>query len=1108
MFTITESTTVSARGGTRTRAKLWGTLLLGLILLTLGTSQPAVAEERPQTQHDALRELSIQLAEQLKARRTQLYYDLLAATSGPQKLLNEAPGIELMYIDDRGRPVYYTTDNLNAAYTISTDDVWPGGSGGFSLDGSETLIWELGLWDEDSVRLTHQEFGGRVFQKDVPDAMSAHSTHVAGTLVASGDSTNAKGMSPAAILSAHDWHADGSEMATAADSGMKVSSHSYGFERGWRYLSWQGQPNWFWFGDWSISQTEDFGFGFYNDQARSWDEVAHNAPYLTICKSAGNDRNDDGPSSQNPGHYIFVNGLPSWNTMIRDPDGGVDGYDCIPHIATAKNIITVGAVHDIPGGYTTPTSVVMTDFSSWGPTDDGRIKPDITANGMDLYSCDDDHDADYEVKSGTSMSTPSVAGSINLLVQHYEATHAGLTPLASTMKAVVIQTADEAGPDPGPDYMFGWGLMNTLKAAEFIQDDAEGRAMIVEESLADGEADTHTVGSNGDVPLRITIVWTDPAGTPPAESLNPTDLMLVNDLDVRLEHLATSTLYYPYILDPGNPADAATTGDNYRDNVEQIYVSSPPAGEYELTVSHKGTLASTQYYSLVVNYYCVDSDGDGYGNPGISNNACPDDNCPYDPNPDQADGDGDLVGDACDNCPTVYNPGQEDMDCNGVGDVCEVDCTPALEEEWESIVYCPNGEAHTGTYTSDGGYIIAGGLPQKYNSCGQPEFQGSGFFWPLAEFFDIEQTTDGGYILGGKFNNGWQQVYVSRLNSSGAIVWNQQFRDGDLVLGGYGIEQTNDGGYVVVGRTDNSNDGDWVMVKLYSYGGIQWHHAQATPDTYEELRDVTETSSGKLVATGLQRNYTQNAIRGVMVVTNANGIVEAERLYPIWPKDGGKAAWDWECAFYAVDIASEDPLTYIFAGYYGDNLIVFKTNSSLNNAGSYIHASAGSQVAYDIKTTSDGGFIVAGYTDGEGAGGDDYLVIKLDSELNLEWDTTFGGAGNDRAMFVDETADGAYIVGGFTGGTNYVIKFQPPVTSCCMPPIRGNVDYDPGDAIDMSDLVYLVDFMFTSGPPPPCWSEANVDGLGPDDDSGIDIADMTYLVDYMFTGGPPPPACP
>ncbi len=85
--------------------------------------------------------------------------------------------------------------------------------------------------------------------------------------------------------------------------------------------------------------------------------------------------------------------------------------------------------------------------------------------------------------------------------------------------------------------------------------------------------------------------------------------------------------------------------------------------------------------------------------------------------------------------------------------------------------------------------------------------------------------------------------------------------------------------------------------------------------------------------------------------------------------------------------------------------------------------------------------------------------------------------------------------------------------TCCMPPIRGNVDMDGGDAIDISDLVYLVDYMFNQGPAPLCWPEANIDGSGPatppdDGSDDIDISDLVYLVDYMFNGGPEPPPCP
>lgn len=173
----------------------------------------------------------------------------------------------------------------------------------------------------------------------------------------------------------------------------------------------------------------------------------------------------------------------------------------------------------------------------------------------------------------------------------------------------------------------------------------------------------------------------------------------------------------------------------------------------------------------------------------------------------------------------------------------------------------------------------------------------------------------------------------------------------------------------------------------------------------------------------------------------------------------------------------------------------------------FTYAGDWARVARSVKTTSDGGFIVAGGTGPDGFC--EFLVLKLDSELNLEWDTTFTVAGNGIAVFADETADGGYIVGGYDydSDANYVFKFRPPSTSCCVG-IRGNVDGDPGDNIDISDLVMLADYMFTGGLAPECWSEANVDGIGPDDAGGIDISDLVYLQDYMFTQGPEPPACP
>jgi hypothetical protein len=197
-----------------------------------------------------------------------------------------------------------------------------------------------------------------------------------------------------------------------------------------------------------------------------------------------------------------------------------------------------------------------------GPTDDRRIKPDLVANGVSLWSYGEENDFDYISLSGTSMSAPGVSGSINLLAQHYTATHDGTTLTAAAMKALVLRTADEAGSSSGPDYSFGWGLMNTRAAAELISDDVLVPSRLLENRLYYNETDTYVMTWNGEGPIRVTLAWTDPPGTPPDPAIDPPDPMLVHDLDLRLVHTDTGMELHPYLLDPAQPdlpASTATT---------------------------------------------------------------------------------------------------------------------------------------------------------------------------------------------------------------------------------------------------------------------------------------------------------------------------------------------------------------------------------------------------------------------------------------------------------------------------------------------------------------------------------------------------------------------
>jgi len=488
--------------------------------------------------------------------------------------------IQLMRLGQNGMPVYYTTNNEDAAKTIATNQVWPGGWLNIGLNGFNEKVGE---WDGGEVLSTHQEFGNRVIQRDNPSATSEHATHVAGTLIAQGVEAASKGMAFKADLDAYDWLSDDSEMADAATGGLLLSNHSYGRITGFR----EADTAWLWYGDTDVSQDEDYSFGFYNASAGRWDEIAHNAPYYLIVKSAGNDRNDDGPSSSET-HYVR-NDQFEWveSSKERDTDGN---YDCLPPKSTAKNILTVGAVKDMPSGYGQPSDVDMVSFSSWGPTDDGRIKPDIVANGRSLYSTSDGSNTDYKRKSGTSMAAPSVTGSLLLLQSYYKQTHSGTPLKAATLKALSIHTADEAGPGKGPDYQFGWGLMNTAAAAQLIARDTASNNL-QEITLQNNNPTSLKVTANGQEPLVATICWTDEPGNSPAPALDPTDKMLVNDLDLRILD-SIQKAYKPWRLDPANPANQATRGDNKRDNLEQVLIKNPvPGATYTITIDHKGNLS-------------------------------------------------------------------------------------------------------------------------------------------------------------------------------------------------------------------------------------------------------------------------------------------------------------------------------------------------------------------------------------------------------------------------------------------------------------------------------------------------------------------------------------
>ncbi|MBO0948818.1 S8 family serine peptidase [Fibrella forsythiae] len=502
-------------------------------------------------------------------------------------------------LDATGHPVVYGLTNTEAAQGTRTQALYGLNATGLFLNGGTRFVsGKLGLWDGGQVLTTHREFGGRVSMRNAGTSLSNHATHMAGTLVAAGITPEARGMAYGASLAVWDYANDIAELTVSA-ADLLVSVHAYGPLSGWvQNLERPGNdPNkkWEWWGNTTISSTEDYLFGFYSTKARDIDRLLYTNPSLLMVRSADNKRAETGPTANTP---YFLNSTDQQSTVVRSRN---DAYDVIPGEANAKNVLTVGAAEVSLDSDNDPTRLLVSPYSGWGPTDDGRIKPDLLGVGTGVYSTLADGTAAYGTNTGTSMAAANVAGSLLLIQELYARQTNGKFLRSATVKGLAIHTADRLIPEKGPDYRQGWGLLNTEAAAAVVQN-ANQAHLINESTLAQGQTWTTSVIAQGGEPLVVTLCWTDPEGsvsplTP--SSLNNRTPKLVNDLDLRV--LAGSTTSLPFVLNPALPVNAATTAGNSRDNVEQIYIANPVAGQtYTIRVNHKGTLlAGIQPFSVL-----------------------------------------------------------------------------------------------------------------------------------------------------------------------------------------------------------------------------------------------------------------------------------------------------------------------------------------------------------------------------------------------------------------------------------------------------------------------------------------------------------------------------
>ncbi len=448
-------------------------------------------------------------------------------------------------------PIFFTNNNAGSAATMGATALYPGGELGLDVTGAGMTA---GVWDGSGVRDQHNELAGKVTLGDNAQGYSSHATHVTGTIIAKGSSSTRRGIAYNGLAKTYEWTGDIAEMSTFAQAGYLTSNHSYGYNT-------ESLPTWI--------------FGNYDGGAAQIDNLSNTYPFYQIVVAAGNDRNN----------------------LDLEQNAYKEGYDLLSGYGVSKNALTVAAVNQVLD-YSGPESVVMSNFSNYGPTDDGRIKPDISAKGVNVSSCGNIGNAQYQSLSGTSMAAPGVTGGVVLLQNHYNNLNT-VFMRASTVRGLICHSAKEAGTNVGPDYEFGWGLLDVAKAAAIISG-KNTNTVIEENTLTSNQTFTKTFAISTPQDVMATICWTDPTG---AQNGNGQEdirtARLKNNLDIKI--LKDGVTYFPWKLNFESPTDAATRdSDNNVDNVEKIQIDNAQPGIYTIEVTHKGSLTGgSQIFSLI-----------------------------------------------------------------------------------------------------------------------------------------------------------------------------------------------------------------------------------------------------------------------------------------------------------------------------------------------------------------------------------------------------------------------------------------------------------------------------------------------------------------------------
>ena len=416
-------------------------------------------------------------------------------------------------------------------------DIQPLWSSVYKLNGENINI---GLVDGGTVRDTHQEFMSNGYSriKNKSDVdTNLHSTHVAGTIAANGTDGTLRGMANKATIYSYAF----SDMAFA-ESFLKLYSND-GI-----LLS-----------NHSYGYSDKIRLGEYDSDASTQDRAVSQNPFINVFEAAGN-------------------------------DGKISGYadfGIIKGPGNSKNIFTIGALN--------LTSTNVAELSSTGPVDDGRIKPDLCVRGEQIKSTTDESDISSAYMSGTSMATPAATGSAALVMQQYKRTTGGYDVRHDVLKTILVNTAVDKE-NKGPDYKVGFGMIDVKEAVDVVKTISSNNSLVGVSKVSNKEEKVYNFKVENSGKFKTTLSWVDVEANPSSAKT------LVNDLDLLLVNKDTGRKYFPYKLDKNNPNALATNNSANRvDNIEQIEVSSLPAGEYKLVVKGHEVISSSQEFAVTSN---------------------------------------------------------------------------------------------------------------------------------------------------------------------------------------------------------------------------------------------------------------------------------------------------------------------------------------------------------------------------------------------------------------------------------------------------------------------------------------------------------------------------